>query len=64
MDFGFSPEQDMLRQTARVSGGNCPTSLVRQLMEDEVGISQNSGETWPSLAGWASPFRKSMAGKG
>ena len=65
MDFGFSPEQDMLRQTARAFlAENCPTSLVRQLWRTSVGISQNSGKTWPSLAGWASPFRKSMAGRG
>ena len=38
MDFGFSPEQDMLRQTARAFlAENCPASLVRQLMEDERG---------------------------
>ena len=52
MDFGFSPEQDMLRQTARAFlADNCPTSLVRQLMEDERGYKP---ELWKDMAdlGW------------
>ena len=48
MDFGFSAEQDMLRQTARAFlADNCPPSLVRQMMEDERGYQP---ELWKEMA--------------
>jgi alkylation response protein AidB-like acyl-CoA dehydrogenase len=52
MDFGFSDEQDMLRQTARAFlQENCPTTFVRQMMEDEQGYSP---VLWKKMAelGW------------
>ena len=52
MDFGFSAEQDMLRQIARsFLAENCPTSFVRQMMEDERGYKP---ELWKEMAalGW------------
>ncbi len=39
MDFGFSDEQEMLRQSARgVLEKECPTTLVRRLMEENRGF--------------------------
>ena len=65
MDFGFSPEQDMLRQTARAFlADNCPTSLVRQLMEDERGYKP---ELWKDMAelGWLGlAFPEEYGGQG
>src|SRR5919109_1328884 len=65
MDFGFSPEQDMLRQTARAFlEDNCPTSLVRQLMEDERGYKP---ELWKDMAelGWLGlAFPEEYGGQG
>jgi alkylation response protein AidB-like acyl-CoA dehydrogenase len=52
MDFGFSDEQDMLRQTARAFlEEHCPTTFVRQMMEDEQGY---SAALWKEMAelGW------------
>src|SRR5438309_687252 len=38
MDFGFNEEQEMLRQSARsLLEKECPSTLVRRLMEDERG---------------------------
>jgi alkylation response protein AidB-like acyl-CoA dehydrogenase len=52
MDFGFSPEQDLLRQTARgFLEKECPSAFVRRMMDDSVGTTD---ELWAKLAelGW------------
>ncbi len=52
MDFGFSEEQDILRQSAADFLRNeCPMSYVRQMMEDERGYAD---EVWNKMAelGW------------
>ena len=52
MDFGFSDEQEMLRQIARdFLAENCPMTFVRQMMEDEKGYAP---ELWKKMAdlGW------------
>jgi alkylation response protein AidB-like acyl-CoA dehydrogenase len=52
MDFGFSEEQEMLRQSAReFLEGECPMTYVRQMMDDERGYSE---EQWKKMAelGW------------
>lgn len=52
MDFGFSEEQDLLRQSAADFLRNeCPMSYVRQMMEDERGYAD---EVWNKMAelGW------------
>ncbi len=52
MDFGFSEEQEMLRQSARqFLETECPMTYVRKMMEDERGY---SAEQWKKMAelGW------------
>lgn len=52
MDFGFSEDQEMLRQSARdFLAKECPMTLVRKMMEDESG---HSPELWRKMAelGW------------
>ncbi len=52
MDFGFSEEQDLLRQSARdFLQKECPMPFVRTLMADDAG---HSSELWRKLAdmGW------------
>ncbi len=52
MNFGFSEEQDFLRSTAREFLANeCPSSVVRELMEDPRGYRP---EMWKQMAelGW------------
>ncbi len=52
MDFGFSQEQDLLRQTARTFlEKECPSGFVRRMMDDETGTTD---EFWAKLAelGW------------
>jgi alkylation response protein AidB-like acyl-CoA dehydrogenase len=52
MDFGFSEEQDMLRQSVRgFLEAECPMTYVRQMMEDERGFSE---EQWAKMValGW------------
>jgi len=52
LDFGFSEEQEMLRESARgLLEKECPSTLVRRLMEDEVGY---DAALWKKLAtqGW------------
>ena len=52
MDFGFTEEQDLLRQSAADFLNNeCPMSYVRQMMEDERGYAD---ELWQKMAelGW------------
>jgi alkylation response protein AidB-like acyl-CoA dehydrogenase len=50
MDFGFSEEQDMLRQMARdFLAEKCPTTFVRQMMEDDKGY---SADLWHEMAGF------------
>ncbi|MGH7866005.1 MAG: acyl-CoA dehydrogenase family protein [Candidatus Binataceae bacterium] len=52
MDFGFSEEQEMLRRTARgMLEKECPTSVVRKLMDDARGYDQELWKTLGSL-GW------------
>jgi alkylation response protein AidB-like acyl-CoA dehydrogenase len=49
LDFGFSEEQDMLRQSARgLLEKECPTAVVRRLMDDERGYDP---ELWRKIAG-------------
>jgi alkylation response protein AidB-like acyl-CoA dehydrogenase len=65
MDFGFSDEQDMLRQTARAFlEEHCPTTFVRQMMEDEKGYSV---DLWKEMAelGWLGlAFPEAYGGQG
>ena len=65
MDFGFSAEQDMLRQTARAFlAENSPPSFVRQMMEDERGYKL---ELWKEMAdlGWLGlAFPEEYGGQG
>jgi alkylation response protein AidB-like acyl-CoA dehydrogenase len=52
MDFGFSQEQELLRQTARsFLEKECPSGFVRRMMDDPTGT---TGEFWGKLAelGW------------
>ncbi len=52
MDFGFSEEQEMLRQSARAMlERECPPAFVRRMMEDERGYSP---ELWRRMSelGW------------
>lgn len=52
MDFGFSEEQEMLRTMARdFLAKECPTTWVRQMMEDERGMTD---AVWSKMAelGW------------
>ncbi len=52
MDFGFSEEQEMLRESARhFLESECPMTYVRRMMDDEVGYSE---EQWSQMAtlGW------------
>jgi alkylation response protein AidB-like acyl-CoA dehydrogenase len=52
VDFGFSDEQEMLRQSARsVLEKECPSTLVRRLMEEERGFDP---ALWKKMAelGW------------
>ena len=52
MDFGFSEEQEMLRQSARgVLEKECPSTVVRRLMDDDRGF---DADLWRTLArlGW------------
>ena len=52
MDLGFSEEQEMLRKTARdFLETECPTSLVKEMAEDEQGY---TSELWSKMAelGW------------
>ncbi len=52
MDFGFSEEQEMLRDSVReFLTGECPMTYVRQMMDDESGYSEDQ---WHKMAqlGW------------
>ena len=52
MDLGLTEEQEIIRQTAkRFVAQECPTSLVRELLESETG---HSPELWNKMAelGW------------
>src|SRR5262245_43333732 len=52
MDFGFSEEQDMLRQSVReFLASECEMPYVRRMMEDERGYSEDQ---WKKMAelGW------------
>src|SRR5437016_8271060 len=52
MNFGFSDEQEMLRESAkRFLDAECPPSFVRKMIESETG---HSGDLWRKLAslGW------------
>jgi alkylation response protein AidB-like acyl-CoA dehydrogenase len=52
MNFGFSEEQEMLRESARkFLDAECPPSFVRKMMDDETA---HSTELWRKLAelGW------------
>ena len=52
MDFGFSQEQELLRQTARsFLEKECPSGFVRRMMDDPTGTTD---EFWAKLAelGW------------
>jgi len=49
MDFGFTEEQEMLRESARkFLEAECPTAFVRKMMEHETA---HSAELWKKLAG-------------
>src|ERR1700758_1269489 len=52
VDFGFSEEQEMLRQSARaLLEKECPSAVVRKLMDDERGLDP---ALWKKMAelGW------------
>jgi alkylation response protein AidB-like acyl-CoA dehydrogenase len=65
MDFGFSDEQELLRQTARdFLAENCPTAFVRQMMEDDTGYAP---ALWKKMAdlGWLGlAFPEEYGGQG
>ncbi len=65
MDFGFSDEQEMLRQAARdFLTEYCTSAFVRQMMEDERGYSP---ELWQQMAalGWLGlAFPEEYGGQG
>jgi alkylation response protein AidB-like acyl-CoA dehydrogenase len=65
MDFGFSDEQEMLRQTAHdFLAENCPTTFVRQMMEDDQGYAP---ALWKKMAelGWLGlAFPEEYGGQG
>ncbi|MDH3600033.1 MAG: acyl-CoA/acyl-ACP dehydrogenase [Candidatus Tectomicrobia bacterium] len=65
MDFGFSEEQDMLRTAARdFLAEHCPTTFVRQMMDDEKGYSP---DLWNQMAqlGWLGlAFPEEYGGQG
>ena len=47
MDFGFSEEQELLRQSAvDFLSKECPMTYVRQMMDDELGHSE---ELWKKI---------------
>jgi alkylation response protein AidB-like acyl-CoA dehydrogenase len=49
LDFGFSEEQEMLREAARrFLADTCPTSFVRKMMADPTG---HDRDLWAKLAG-------------
>src|SRR5438445_3639480 len=49
MDFGFSEEQEMLRQSARqFLESECAMTYVRKMMEDDTGYSEDQ---WKKMAG-------------
>lgn len=53
MNFGFSEEQDMLRDATRKFLDNeCPTTFVRKMMEDD---SAHATEMWKKIAGQGWP---------
>jgi alkylation response protein AidB-like acyl-CoA dehydrogenase len=52
MDFGFSEEQEMMRQSARqFLEGECSMTYVRKMMDDDTGYSEDQ---WKKMAdlGW------------
>ena len=52
MDFGFSEEQEMLRESARhFLESECPMTYVRQMMEDETGYAEDQWQKMAEL-GW------------
>jgi alkylation response protein AidB-like acyl-CoA dehydrogenase len=52
LDFGFSEEQEMLRQSARgLLEKECPSTLVRRLMENERGYDPGLWQKFAEL-GW------------
>ena len=65
MDFGFSEDQDMIRQMARdFLAEKCPTTFVRQMMDDEKGYSP---DLWNEMAsfGWLGMiFPEAYGGQG
>jgi len=65
MDFNFSQEQKILKESAhRFFGKECPKSLVRELIEDERGYSP---ELWSKMAelGWLGlTFPEAFGGTG
>jgi alkylation response protein AidB-like acyl-CoA dehydrogenase len=65
MDFGFSDEQEMLRQTTRAFlQEHCPMTSVRQMMEDDKGYSP---ALWKEMAdlGWLGlAFPEEYGGQG
>ncbi len=65
MDLGLTPEQEMLRQTAReFLERECPSELVRAMEKDERGYSP---ELWKKMAdlGWMGlPFPEAYGGGG
>ena len=65
MDFGFSEEQDLLRQAAHdFLTEYCTSAFVRQMMEDERGYSP---ELWQQMAalGWLGlAFPEEYGGQG
>jgi alkylation response protein AidB-like acyl-CoA dehydrogenase len=65
MDFGFSDEQDLLRQMARAFlAEHCPMAFVRRMMEDDKGYSP---ELWHQMAdlGWLGlAFPEAYGGQG
>ena len=52
MDFGFSEEQEMMRQSARqFLEGECAMTYVRKMMDDDTGYSEDQWKKMAAL-GW------------
>src|SRR4030043_968027 len=65
MDFNFSEDQKLLRQSVRdFLTKECPSTFVREMEEDEKGYTQ---EIWRGMAdlGWMGlPFPEKYGGQG
>jgi len=65
MDFGFTPEQELLRRTARdLLADRAPMARVRQMIADDSGLDDADGGAWPHSVGRDSSCPSSTAAPG